>query len=91
MSEVLLCLQTLIAVNTSLLFSFSLVYFLALCDYRLNVFADPEYSAVIRATEQAMEEGVLPERIYQGSSGSYFVKDIEEVCVSSLITVFYHN
>ena len=46
---------------------------------RLNVFTDPEYSAIIRATEEAMEEGVLPERIYQGSSGSYFVKNINEV------------
>ena len=26
-------------------------------------------------SERAIDEGILPERIYQGSSGSYFVKD----------------
>ena len=28
-----------------------------------------------------MEHGVQPERIYQGSSGSYFVKNINQVLV----------
>ena len=36
---------------------------------------DPEFSDVIRETEMAIEQGVYPERIYQGSSGSYFVKN----------------
>ena len=32
-------------------------------------------SSFIRQSERAIDEGILPERIYQGSSGSYFVKD----------------
>uniref|UniRef100_A0A8C6TWV2 Phosphatidylinositol 4-kinase type 2 n=1 Tax=Neogobius melanostomus TaxID=47308 RepID=A0A8C6TWV2_9GOBI len=36
---------------------------------------DPEFREVIRKAERAIEEGIYPERIYQGSSGSYFVKD----------------
>ena len=40
---------------------------------------DPEFSQVIRTTETAIEHGIFPERIYQGSSGSYFVKNLEGV------------
>ncbi|KPP66056.1 phosphatidylinositol 4-kinase type 2-alpha-like [Scleropages formosus] len=36
---------------------------------------DPEFREIIRRAERAIEEGIFPERIYQGSSGSYFVKD----------------
>ncbi|KAM6972051.1 phosphatidylinositol 4-kinase type 2-beta [Aplochiton taeniatus] len=36
---------------------------------------DPEFSDIILRAEQAIEGGALPERISQGSSGSYFVKD----------------
>lgn len=36
---------------------------------------DPEFREIIRKAERAIEEGIYPERIYQGSSGSYFVKD----------------
>ncbi|XP_066240727.1 phosphatidylinositol 4-kinase type 2-beta [Saccopteryx leptura] len=42
----------------------------------LNTFLDdPEFADVVLKAEQAIEFGVLPERIPQGSSGSYFVKD----------------
>lgn len=42
----------------------------------LNTFLDdPEFAEVILKAEQAIEFGVFPERISQGSSGSYFVKD----------------
>ncbi|XP_025777683.1 phosphatidylinositol 4-kinase type 2-beta [Puma concolor] len=42
----------------------------------LNTFLDdPEFADVILKAEQAIEFGVFPERISQGSSGSYFVKD----------------
>ncbi|XP_054544270.1 phosphatidylinositol 4-kinase type 2-beta [Talpa occidentalis] len=42
----------------------------------LNTFPDdPEFADLILKAEQAIEFGVLPERISQGSSGSYFVKD----------------
>lgn len=40
---------------------------------------DPEYTHVIRQAENAIEHGVYPERIYQGSSGSYFVKNVDGV------------
>ncbi|XP_062334039.1 phosphatidylinositol 4-kinase type 2-beta [Osmerus eperlanus] len=36
---------------------------------------DPEFADIIQRSEQAIETGVFPERISQGSSGSYFVKD----------------
>ena len=43
---------------------------------------DPEFREIIRNTERAIDEGIYPERIYQGSSGSYFVKDTQGVsCV----------
>lgn len=40
---------------------------------------DPEFEAVVRNAEVAIERGIFPERIYQGSSGSYFVKDPQGV------------
>jgi hypothetical protein len=40
---------------------------------------DPEFEAVVRQAELATERGIFPERIYQGSSGSYFVKDPQGV------------
>ncbi|XP_030286915.1 phosphatidylinositol 4-kinase type 2-beta [Sparus aurata] len=36
---------------------------------------DPEFADIIQRADQAIENGVFPERISQGSSGSYFVKD----------------
>lgn len=42
---------------------------------------DPEFGEIIQRAEQAIENGVFPERISQGSSGSYFVKDPKGVCV----------
>lgn len=36
---------------------------------------DPEFSERIRQAEIAIDSNILPERIYQGSSGSYFVKN----------------
>ncbi|XP_059020433.1 phosphatidylinositol 4-kinase type 2-beta isoform X1 [Mustela lutreola] len=42
----------------------------------LNTFLDdPEFADTVLKAEQAVEFGVFPERISQGSSGSYFVKD----------------
>ncbi|XP_032542940.1 LOW QUALITY PROTEIN: phosphatidylinositol 4-kinase type 2-beta [Chiroxiphia lanceolata] len=42
----------------------------------MNIFLDdPEFAEIILRTEQAIECGVFPERISQGSSGSYFAKD----------------
>ncbi|XP_034738904.1 phosphatidylinositol 4-kinase type 2-beta [Etheostoma cragini] len=36
---------------------------------------DPEFADIVKRAEQAIENCVFPERISQGSSGSYFVKD----------------
>ncbi|XP_017855920.1 PREDICTED: phosphatidylinositol 4-kinase type 2-beta isoform X1 [Drosophila arizonae] len=45
-------------------------------DLMSNTFGDdPLFSEIVAQAEYAIEQGVLPERIYQGSSGSYFVKD----------------
>lgn len=38
---------------------------------------DPEYNTLIKEVEQAIENGHLPKRISQGSSGSYFVENSE--------------
>lgn len=40
---------------------------------------DPDFSYVIKQAEIAIDNSVFPERIYQGSSGSYFVKDTNGV------------
>ena len=36
---------------------------------------DPGFTELIRTAENAIDQGVDPVRIYQGSSGSYFVKN----------------
>ncbi|XP_014225598.1 phosphatidylinositol 4-kinase type 2-alpha isoform X2 [Trichogramma pretiosum] len=36
---------------------------------------DPQFSELISQAEGAIDNGIFPERIYQGSSGSYFVKN----------------
>ncbi|XP_012662911.2 phosphatidylinositol 4-kinase type 2-beta isoform X1 [Otolemur garnettii] len=42
----------------------------------MNAFLDdPEFADIILRAEQAIEVGIFPQRIFQGSSGSYFVKD----------------
>jgi len=38
---------------------------------------DPEFNDLIQEAEHAIDEGIFPERIYQGSSGSYFVRNRE--------------
>uniref|UniRef100_A0A6J0SQN0 Phosphatidylinositol 4-kinase type 2 n=1 Tax=Pogona vitticeps TaxID=103695 RepID=A0A6J0SQN0_9SAUR len=47
------------------------------CTAQMNFFMDedPEFAEIMQRVEQAIECGVFPERISQGSSGSYFVKD----------------
>ena len=59
--------------------------------FRYNVFEDPEYSSVIRSAEEAIENRVLPQRICQGSSGSYFVQDINQVWYKTgIVSQFSH-
>ena len=36
---------------------------------------DSDFSEIIKDVEIAIDHNILPERIYQGSSGSYFVKN----------------
>ncbi|KAG9346945.1 hypothetical protein JZ751_005872 [Albula glossodonta] len=49
----------------------------------LNSFPeDPEFAKVVQRAEQAIENGIFPERISQGSSGSYFVKDPKEKIIA---------
>jgi len=38
---------------------------------------DPGFTELVRQAESAIDQGVFPQRIYQGSSGSYFVKNPE--------------
>jgi len=38
---------------------------------------DPAFTELIRTAENAIDQGVDPVRIYQGSSGSYFVKNTQ--------------
>ena len=47
--------------------------------YYQNEFDDEEFTAMVRAAEVAIESDVLPQMISQGSSGSYFVKNVENV------------
>lgn len=50
---------------------------------------DPEYADVIKQAERAIEGGILPVRIAAGSSGSYFVKNLEGVCHPSMIPLLF--
>lgn len=40
---------------------------------------DPHFGEIVSQAENGIENGIFPERIYQGSSGSYFVKNIDGV------------
>lgn len=40
---------------------------------------DPKFTAIIADVEVAIAHCIYPERIYQGSSGSYFVKNTKRV------------
>jgi len=50
---------------------------------------DPGFRAVVRSAEEALELGVSPERIRQGSSGSYFVKDPQGVRMVESYDLYY--
>lgn len=47
---------------------------------------DPPFNELVSQAEMAIEHGIYPERIYQGSSGSYFVKNTAGVCIQYRIT-----
>ena len=46
---------------------------------------DPDFGQFVHQAETSIEHGIYPERITQGSSGSYFAKDIEGVSDRSTI------
>ena len=41
--------------------------------------SDPEFNEKVKKVEYAIDHNVLPQRIYEGSSGSYFCKNFENV------------
>lgn len=50
---------------------------------------DPQFNDLVIQSDVAIEHGIYPERIYQGSSGSYFVKNTAGVNeVVSFIILF---
>ena len=46
---------------------------------------DPDFGRFVHQVETSIEHGIYPERISQGSSGSYFAKDIEGVSERSMV------
>ena len=50
--------------------------------WNTNITDDPEYAEIIKQAERAIEGGILPVRIAAGSSGSYFVRNLEGVRTS---------
>lgn len=49
---------------------------------------DPLFCDLVRQTEVAIDTGIFPERISQGSSGSYFVKNPTGVSITQLCYLF---
>lgn len=43
--------------------------------FNLYFLDDPHFSDLVYQAEIAIDAGIFPDRIYQGSSGSYFVKN----------------
>lgn len=56
--------------------------------YDFSLSDDSEFQKVVSEAEEAIENGIYPERIYQGSSGSYFVKNKDNV--SFFIRIFLY-
>lgn len=52
-----------------------------MCICSVSISDDPQFSDLVSQAEIAIEHGIYPERIYQGSSGSYFVKNTAGVSV----------
>ena len=41
--------------------------------------SDPEFNEIVKMVEFAIDHNILPQRIYEGSSGSYFCKNSQNV------------
>lgn len=50
-----------------------------LIPFFLSTADDPQFTELVSQADQAIEHAIYPERIYQGSSGSYFVKNLSTV------------
>ncbi|UJR27661.1 hypothetical protein I4U23_008941 [Adineta vaga] len=50
--------------------------------WNTHITDDPEYYEIIKQAERAIEGGILPVRIAAGSSGSYFVRNLEGKTIS---------
>ncbi len=48
--------------------------------WNTNIIDDFDYAEVVKQAERAIEGGILPVRISAGSSGSYFIRNLEGVC-----------
>lgn len=48
-------------------------------NWNMSFSDDPHFTDLVRQAETSIESGIYPERIYQGSSGSYFVKNSNRV------------
>ena len=49
-----------------------------------------DFAAVLVEAHRAINHGIFPERIPQGSSGSYFVKNLRGVCCVFIVLVLMH-
>ena len=66
------------------------------CDQEVNTVynyfpEDQDYANLFSQVDQAIEHGINPERISQGSSGSYFVKNLDGVRIFSLVLISAGN
>lgn len=50
---------------------------------------DPNFSDLVYQAEIAIDAGIYPDRIYQGSSGSYFVKNPANVSFNKKLEILY--
>lgn len=41
--------------------------------------SDPEFNEIVKKVEFAIDHNILPQRIYEGSSGSYFCRNTDNV------------
>lgn len=64
-------------------FCFLIIIFMKLYHYVIYETDDPQFNELVSQAEMAIEHGIYPERIYQGSSGSYFVKNTAGVRFSN--------
>lgn len=66
--------------NECIIVFIRLSFFIVCLFFIVSVFCsfiadDPQFNDLVSQAEIAIEHGIYPERIYQGSSGSYFVKN----------------